>query len=835
MEPNLFDRPVAVTIEEELRKSYLDYAMSVIIGRALPDVRDGLKPVHRRILYGMYLGSNHWNRPYKKSARIVGDVMGKFHPHGDSAIYDSVARMAQDFSMRNPLVDGQGNFGSIDGDAPAAMRYTEVRMAKLAHSLIQDIEKDTVDFIPNYDGEETEPTVLPALFPNLLVNGSSGIAVGMATNIPPHNLGEVADAVIALVQDPSLTTGDLMKRVPGPDFPTAGIILGREGIRQAYQTGRGLVKVRARAHVEEFRKDREAIVITEIPYQINKANLIERIADLVKEKKVTGITDIRDESSREGIRVVLELGRGEISDIILKQLYKFTEMETTFGVQMLAIAGGQPKLFGLKGMIEAFIEHRREVILRRTRYDLDRAKERAHILEGLTTALDHLDAVIALIRGAKDPDEAKAGLMSRFGLSEVQSKAILEMRLQRLTGLEREKILAEYREVLQRIAELTEILGSEVRVKSLLCDEMREVKREFANPRRTQIVEDAGDISIEELIADEEMVITVTHGGYIKRTALAEYRSQHRGGKGRSGMTTRDDDFLEHLFVASNHERFLFFSNQGKVYGLKVYELPEAGTAAKGRALVNVLSLEAEEKILGILSARGCFDDAHYLVLATRKGTVKKTVMSEFDSIRANGKIAIAFKEDDELVGAGITDGQSHIFLATRNGQCITFPEEDVRPMGRVSQGVIGIKLRKGDEVVEMEALTGTVVEAYDEEGAGKAVAGEGDILTVTEHGYGKRTPLAHYRIQGRAGSGIINIQLTPKNGPVVGGLRVKEDAEIVVVTAHGQLIRTPVKGISQIGRRTQGFKVISLDAGDKVVCVAQHAGGESAEGEKAT
>jgi len=833
MEPNLFDRPVAVTIEEELRKSYLDYAMSVIIGRALPDVRDGLKPVHRRILYGMYLGSNHWNRPYKKSARIVGDVMGKFHPHGDSAIYDSVARMAQDFSMRNPLVDGQGNFGSIDGDAPAAMRYTEVRMAKLAHSLIQDIEKETVDFIPNYDGEETEPTVLPALFPNLLVNGSAGIAVGMATNIPPHNLGEVADAVVALVQDPSLTTADLMKRVPGPDFPTAGIILGREGIRSAYETGRGLVKVRARAHVEEFRKDREAIVITEIPYQINKANLIERIADLVKEKKVTGITDIRDESSREGIRVVLELGRGEISDIILKQLYKFTEMETTFGVQMLAIAGGQPKLFGLKGMIEAFIEHRREVILRRTRYDLDRAKERAHILEGLTTALDHLDAVIALIRGAKDPDEAKAGLMSRFGLSEVQSKAILEMRLQRLTGLEREKILSEYREVLQKIAELTEILGSEVRVKALLCDEMREVKREFANARRTQIVDDVGDISIEELIADEEMVITVTHGGYIKRTALAEYRSQHRGGKGRSGMTTRDDDFVEHLFVASNHDRFLFFSNQGKVYSLKVYELPEAGTAAKGRALANVLTLEAEEKVLGIVSARGCFDDAHYLVLATREGIVKKTVMSEFDSIRTNGKIAIAFKEGDELVGAGISDGKSHIFMATRNGQCITFPEEDVRAMGRASQGVIGIKLRKGDQVVEMEVLSGTVVESYDEEGAGKAVAGEGDILTVTEHGYGKRTPLAHYRIQGRAGSGIINIQVTAKNGPVVGGLQVREDAEIVVITAHGQLIRTPVKGISEIGRRTQGFRVITLEEGDKVVCVAKHAGVEGEDGKE--
>ncbi|MEW5765359.1 MAG: DNA gyrase subunit A [Acidobacteriota bacterium] len=822
-EPQLFDRPLPVNLEDELKKSYLDYAMSVIIGRALPDVRDGLKPVHRRILYGMYMGANHWNRPYKKSARIVGDVMGKFHPHGDSAIYDTLVRMAQDFSMRHPLVDGQGNFGSIDGDAPAAMRYTEVRMAKLAHAMVADIEKSTVDFVPNYDGEETEPVVLPSLFPNLLVNGSAGIAVGMATNIPPHNLGEVASAVIALVERPDLPSSDLLKIIPGPDFPTAGIILGREGIRQAYQTGRGLIKVRARAHVEELKRDREAIVITEVPYQINKSNLIEKIADLVKEKRITGITDIRDESSREGIRVVLELGRGEIGDIILKQLYKFTEMETTFGVQLLAISGNQPKTFTLKGLLESFIAHRKEVILRRTRFDLDRARERAHVLEGLTVALDNLDAVIALIRSAKDPEAAKAGLMERFSLSEIQSKAILDMRLQRLTGLERDKILAEYREILQRIAELTDILGSESRVRALLCDEMRQVKADFANPRRTQIVDDTGDISIEELIADEEMVITVTHGGYLKRTALQEYRSQHRGGKGRSGMGTRDDDFVERLFVASNHDRFLFFSNLGKVYSLKVYELPEAGTAAKGRALVNLLSLEPEEKILGLLSARGCFDEVHFLVLATRNGIVKKTPMSEFESIRANGKIAMTFREGDELVGAGITDGRSHVFLATRAGHCITFPEDDVRPMGRTSQGVIGIRLKGADEVVEMEVLTGAVVESFDEDGAGKAVAGEGSILTVTEKGFGKRTPLSHYRIQGRAGSGIINIQTTAKNGPVVGGLHVREEDEIVVVTAQGQLIRTPVKGISEIGRRTQGFKVISLGEGDKVVSVAKH------------
>ncbi len=833
-EPQLFDRPQPVNLEDELRRSYLDYAMSVIIGRALPDVRDGLKPVHRRILYGMYLGGNHWNRPYKKSARIVGDVMGKFHPHGDAAIYDTLVRMAQDFSMRHPLVDGQGNFGSIDGDAPAAMRYTEVRMAKLAHTLVADIEKATVDFVPNYDGEETEPVVLPCLFPNLLVNGSAGIAVGMATNIPPHNLGEVADAVGALVERPDITTAELMKILPGPDFPTAGLILGREGIRQAYETGKGLIKVRARAHVEELKKDREAIVVTEVPYQVNKANLIEKIAALVKEKRITGITDIRDESSREGIRVVLELGRGEIGDVVLKQLYKFTEMETTFGVQLLAISGGQPRTFTLKGLLSAFVDHRKEVIVRRTRFDLERAKERAHVLEGLTVALDHLDAVIALIRTAKDPEEARAGLMERFSLSEIQAKAILEMRLQRLTGLERDKILAEYREVLQKIAELTEILGSEARVKAILCEEMRALKEEFADARRTQIVDDTGEISIEELIADEEMVITVTHGGYIKRTALAEYRSQHRGGKGRAGMAPREDDFVEHLFVAMNHDRFLFFSNQGKVYGLKVYELPEAGTSARGRALVNLLALGAEEKILGLLSARGCFDADHFLVLATRQGLVKKTRMDEFESIRMSGKIAMTFREGDELVGAGISDGAGHVFLATREGRCITFPEEEIRPTGRTSQGVQGIRLKGEDVVVEMEILKGAVVEAVDEEGAGRAVSGEGDILTVTEKGFGKRTPLAHYRIQGRAGSGILNLLMTPKNGPVVGGLHVREEDEIVLVTAQGQLIRTPVKGISRIGRRTQGLKIIQLDEGDKVVSVAKHApeGSENGSGE---
>ncbi|MGA9751389.1 MAG: DNA gyrase subunit A [Acidobacteriota bacterium] len=830
-EAQLFDQPVPVNLEDELKKSYLDYAMSVIIGRALPDVRDGLKPVHRRVLYGMYSSGNHWNRPYKKSARIVGDVMGKFHPHGDAAIYDTLVRMAQDFSMRHPLVDGQGNFGSIDGDAPAAMRYTEIRLHKLAHSMVADIEKGTVDFVPNYDGEETEPTVLPTLLPNLLVNGSSGIAVGMATNIPPHNLGEVADAVIATVERPDIGTSELLALVPGPDFPTAGLILGRDGIRQAYETGKGLIRMRARAHTEEIRKDREAIVVTEVPYQVNKANLIEKIASLVREKRITGITDIRDESNREGIRVVLEMGRGEIGDIILKSLYKFTDMETTFGVQLLAIAGNQPKLFTLKGLIQAFIEHRREVILRRTRFDLERARERAHILEGLTLALDHLDEVIALIRAAASPEEAKTGLMGIFGLSEIQAKAILDMRLQRLTGLERDKILQEYREILQRIAELTEILGSESRVRAILCEEMRTLKADFGNPRRTQIVEDAGNISLEELIAEEEMVITVTHGGYIKRTSLDEFRSQHRGGRGKSGMGTREDDFVERLFVASTHDRFLFFTNRGKVYALKVYEIPEASASAKGRALVNLLSLDPEEKLLGLLSTRGLFDEKHCLVLATRQGLVKRTVMSEFESIRASGKIAITFQEGDELVGAGISGGESHIFLATHMGQSIIFPEADVRPTGRTSQGVIGIRFKGDDFVVEMEVLTGSVVESSDEEGQGKAVAVEGDILTVTQRGYGKRTPLSHYRIQGRGGYGIINLQVTGKNGHVVGGLHVGEEDEIMVITAGGQVLRTPVKGISRVGRRTQGFKVITPDKDDHVAAIARLAPEENASG----
>jgi DNA gyrase subunit A len=821
-EGELFDRPIMINMEEELKRSYLDYAMSVIIGRALPDVRDGLKPVHRRIIYTQYMAGNLPGKPYKKSARIVGEVMGKFHPHGDTAIYDSIVRMAQEFSMRHPLVDGQGNFGSIDGDAAAAMRYTEIRMARITNEMVADIEKDTVDFGPNYDGEETEPLVLPNVIPNLLVNGSSGIAVGMATNIPPHNLGEVSEGVIALLENPDVLNADLMQIIKGPDFPTAGMILGRDGIRQAYETGRGLVRIRARAHVEEVRKDKEAIVITEIPYQVNKATLIERIAGLVREKKITGMTDIRDESNREGIRVVLELARGEVSEIILKQLYKFTEMETTFGVQLLAVEGNQPKTFTLKGILVAFVGHRREVVIRRTKFDLQKSKERAHILEGLTIALDNLDAVIELIRASENPDVAKKSLCERFSFSEVQAKAILEMRLQRLTGLERDKIVAEYKEILLKIKDLEDILSSENRLKGILIEEMRRVKETYQNPRRTEILDSVDETTIEELIADDEMVITCTHGGYIKRTRAQEYRSQLRGGKGRSGMATRDDDFVEDLFVAMNRDKILFFSNKGKVYALKIYEIPEALPATKGRALVNLLNLEEGEKIVSFVSARGCFDDKHFMVLATKKGIAKKTAMTEYSQIRVNGKFAITFKDGDELIGVAISDGASHIFLATKGGQSIIFHEDDVRATGRVSQGVIGMRLKKDDEVVRLEVLSGSVVDTTDEEGAAKALSVEGAMLTVTKKGYGKRTPLEFYRIQGRGGSGIINIQVTKKNGEMVGGLRVLDKDQIMVVTANGQLIRQKVDGISKIGRRTQGLKVISLDEGDEVVGVAK-------------
>jgi DNA gyrase subunit A len=798
------DEKIPVNIEDEMRKSYLDYAMSVIIGRALPDVRDGFKPVHRRVLFAMHELRNDHDKPYKKSARIVGDVIGKYHPHGESAVYDTIVRMAQDFSLRYPLVDGQGNFGSVDGDPPAAMRYTEIRMSKLAHEMLADIEKNTVEQGPNYDGSLTEPLVLPCRFPNLLVNGSSGIAVGMATNIPPHNLSEVADGIIAAIKNPEITIDELMEFIPGPDFPTAGFICGREGIRQAYRTGRGILPMRARASIEEGRKDKTRIVITELPYQVNKARLVEQIAGLVTEKRIEGISDIRDESDREGMRVVLDLRRGEIADVILNNLFKYTQMQETFGVIFLAIVHNQPRVMNLRELIDHFIEHRREVILRRTQFDLDRAEEKAHILEGLKIALDHLDEMIALIRSAKTPGEAKEAMRLRFKLTDVQAQAILDLRLQKLTGLERQKVLDEYAETLKLIARLKEILGNERLVREIIVEEIEEIKKTFGDARRTQIIDRVDDISAEELIAEEEMVVTLTHTGYVKRSPLAVYRAQHRGGKGRIGMTVRDEDFVEHLFIASTHDYFLIFTNKGRVHWLKVHEIPQIGAAAKGKALVNFIGMVEGEKMAALIATKN-FPDDRYVVLATTRGTVKKTALSAFSHPRAGGIIALSIDEGDSLLAAKITDGKADLFLASNQGKAIRFPEVEVRPMGRGAYGVRGMLLREGDFLVEMDAIR---------EG--------GHILTVTEKGLGKRTPLEDYRVQGRGGMGIINIRTTERGGNVVGVSEVTEDDQIMVVTQFGMMIRMPVSGISTHGRDTQGVRLINLEEGDSVVAVAK-------------
>src|SRR5881296_701263 len=715
--PEQFTR---VDIEDEMRRSYLDYAMSVIIGRALPDVRDGFKPVHRRVLFAMHEAGNHHDKPYKKAARIVGDVMGKYHPHGDTAIYDAIVRLAQDFSMRYPLVDGQGNFGSIDGDAPAAMRYTEVRMSKLAHEMLADIDKDTVDFGPNYDGQQQEPLVLPTRFPNLLVNGSSGIAVGMATNIPPHNMGEIIDGIIAQVEDPDLTVDDLMKHVKGPDFPTAGYILGREGIVQAYRTGRGIIIMRARATVEEGgKRGKDRIVITEIPYQVNKARMIEQIAHLVNEKKLDGITDIRDESDRDGIRVVLDLRRDAVPKVILNNLYKHTQMQETFGSIFLAIVDNRPQVLNLKAMLAHFIEHRRDVITRRTAFELARAEERAHILEGLKVALDNIDEVVALIRAAKTPDEARQGMRLRFKLSDVQAQAILDMKLQRLTGLERQKIVDEYAETLKQIARLKEILANERLVYGLMVDELKEIRKNYGDARRTEIIAQANEISVEDMIAEEEMVITVSHAGYMKRNPLSIYRSQRRGGKGRTGMTTREEDFVEHLFVASTHASILIFTTRGRVHWLKVHEIPQIGAAGKGKNIVNFVELSPEEKVASLVATKDFAED-RYVVFCTRKGIIKKTPLAAYGNPRAGGIIAIGVDAGDELLSVKLTDGRQEIFMATAGGQAIRFSEQDVRVMGRGAHGVIGMRLallpglpdpdskRPGDSdlVVEMDSLS---------------------------------------------------------------------------------------------------------------------------------
>jgi DNA gyrase subunit A len=806
---------IPVNIIDEMRKSYLDYAMSVIIGRALPDVRDGLKPVHRRVLYAMYDLGNTYNKAYKKSARIVGDVIGKYHPHGDSAVYDTMVRLVQDFSVRYPLIDGQGNFGSVDGDSAAAMRYTEVRMAKLSNELLADLDKETVDFGPNYDDSLTEPLVLPARFPNLLVNGSSGIAVGMATNIPPHNLTEIINATILLIQNPEATLDQLMEHVPGPDFPTAGFIYGRSGIRAAYESGRGILILRARASIEKMSRDREAIIVTEIPYQVNKAKLIERIAELVRDKKIEGISDLRDESDREGMRIVIELKKDEPAQVVLNNLYKLTPMQTSFGIILLAIARNQPKVLNLREALLCFIEHRKEVVRRRTVFELGKAEARAHILEGLKRALDMLDDVIALIRASKEPAIAKDGLMTRFQFSAEQAQAILEMRLQRLTGLERDKIVAEYEEILKLIARLKEILASENILEGVVIEELREVQETYGDERRTQIVDEEVEITLEDLIADEDVVITVTHSGYIKRTMASLYRPQGRGGKGRIGMTTRDEDFIDHVFVASTHSYLLVFTNRGQVYWLKVYEIPDVGTAGKGKAIVNLVNLGKDEKIADIIAVKA-FDTNEFVVMATRNGIVKKTALVEYSNPRSSGIIAISVPDDDELIGCQLTDGAFDVLLATRMGKAIRFSEKDVREMGRAARGVIGVRMAGEDKVVAMSAFKGP-----------------GQFLTVTEKGFGKRTDVEEYPRHRRGGSGVINIKVGEKNGTVVNTCHVQEDASVMLITANGKLIQLYTDDIRNTQTRAAvGVKCIEIEEGDYVasvtVVVGEESGGKS-------
>ena len=805
---------IPVNIIDEMRTSYLDYAMSVIIGRALPDVRDGLKPVHRRVLYAMSeLGNTH-GKPYKKSARIVGDVIGKYHPHGDSAVYDTIVRLAQTFSIRYPLIDGQGNFGSVDGDNAAAMRYTEVRMARIADEMLADIDKETVNVAPNYDDSLTEPLVLPAKFPNLLVNGSSGIAVGMATNIPPHNLGEIVRAAILLLERPDATLEEIMELVPGPDFPTAGFIYGRNGIRSAYHTGRGIIVLRARAAVERLGRDREAIIVTEIPYQTNKAKLIERIADLVRDKRLEGISDLRDESDREGMRIVIELKRDEPAQVVLNNLYKMTPMQSSFGIILLSIVHNQPRILNLRDMLVCFIDHRKEVVRRRTVFELKKAEARAHILEGLKRALDLLDEIIALIRASKEPAAAKEGLMTRLLFSAEQAQAILEMRLQRLTGLERAKIVAEYEETLKLIARLKEILASELALRGVIIGELKEIQETYADERRTEIVDEEVELTLEDLISEEDVVITVTHSGYIKRTNVSTYRTQGRGGKGRIGMTTREEDFIDHVFIASTHSYLLIFTNRGQVYWLKVYHIPDVGAAGRGKAIVNLVNMAKDEKFADIVTVKN-FDPDRHVVMATRNGIVKKTALTEYSNPRSSGIIAISVPAGDELIGCQLTDGSFDVLLATRLGKAIRFSEKDVRDMGRTARGVIGIRLAKGDIVVGMSAFRG-----------------DGHFLTVTERGFGKRTSVDEYPRHGRGGSGVINVKVGEKNGTVVNTLYVPEQTSVMLITAQGKLIQLKVEDIRNTQTRAAvGVKCIDLDEGDYVASVAVVAAEES-EGE---
>jgi DNA gyrase subunit A len=804
---------IPVNIEDEMKRSYMDYAMSVIIGRALPDVRDGLKPAHRRVLYGMKAMGLTSTRGYRKCAKIVGEVMGNYHPHGDASIYDTLVRLAQDFNMRYVLTDGQGNFGSIDGDPPAAMRYTEARLDGLADEMMVDLDKETVDFVPNYDETTDEPTVLPAPFPNLLVNGSAGIAVGMATNVPPHNMREVIDAAIWTIESaqsdepPTLPEKQrkLLELVPGPDFPTGGYIVGRQGIQQAYLTGRGAVIMRAKAEIETNKKgDRSSIVIEAIPYQVNKARLIERIAELVREKTIEGISDIRDESDRDGMRIVIDLKRGEVGDVILNNLYKHTALQSSFGIIMLAIVGGRPKVLSLVELIDNFVEFRREVVRRRTEFELRKAEARRHILEGLKIAIDHLDAVIALIRAAKNPAEARDGLMAQFSLSQIQAQAILDMQLQRLTGLERQKILDELAELLKLIERLLAILSSDRLLMQIIVDELRAVRDKHGDDRRTQILAEEGEFRIEDLIAEEDMAITVSNTGYIKRTAITNYRNQRRGGKGRIGMRTREEDFVSHLFVASTHAYIMIFSDRGRAYWLKVHEIPDVGPDGRGKAIANLVSMEEGERIAALITVKE-FEDDKFIVMGTRRGVVKKTELSAFSNPRAGGIIAMGVEQGDSVIDAQVSDGKGEIFIGTCDGMSIRFAETDVRPMGRSAYGVRGISLRDNDEVVAMEVLRPG-----------------GTMLTVTERGYGKRTVLDEYRIQSRGGIGIINIQTSDRNGKVVGITHVSDDDELMLITQQGKILRMASKDIRTIGRATQGVRLIDIEGDDRAVSIAR-------------
>ncbi len=798
------EKIVTVPIEDEMKKSYIDYAMSVIVGRALPDIRDGLKPVHRRILYAMKDLNLEHNKSYKKSARIVGEVLGKYHPHGDSAVYDSMVRMVQTFSLRYPLVDGQGNFGSIDGDSAAAMRYTEARMAAISREMLIDIDKETVDFAPNFDESLQEPTLLPAAVPNLLINGSSGIAVGMATNIPPHNLTEIIDGVIALIENPEITTQELIKKIPGPDFPTGGIICGREGIKKAYETGRSPIKVRAKANIEQQKNNRESIVITEIPYQVNKTNVINNIVKLVQEKKVEGISDVRDESDKDGMRFVVELKRDANAQVVLNLLYKHTQLETTFGIIFLSLVNGQPKILPLKQILYYFIEHRKVIIVRRTKFDLRKAQERAHILEGLKICLDNLDEVIKTIRQSKTTNEARLALIEKFGLSEAQSQAILEMQLQRLTALEREKIESEYLELIKKISYLKSILADPKKVLAIIKEELSALQKKYGDERRTQIIAQLDDFEIEDLIAEEDMVITLSHAGYVKRLPVSTYRKQKRGGKGVSGLGMRDEDFVERLFIASTHDYLLVFTDKGKVFWLKVYEIPQAGRLAKGKAIVNMLQFSPGENIAALIQVKD-FEEGKFLIMCTANGQIKKTDLMAYSKPRKGGINAITIRDQDKLISCRLTDGNHEIFLATFGGKAIRFSESNVRQMGRTASGVRGISLSKKDKVIGMEL-----------------VDREATLLTVTENGFGKRTKVDAYRTQTRGGKGIINIKTTDANGMVVGLNTVVDKDELMLITSSGMIVRCPIKDVRTTGRSTQGVRVMRLKGKDKIVAVAR-------------